>query len=77
MGALSSKPPSEPLEQQRLILNKAPEPSSSKTAKRRFQDVLEEGHAAAGITIFIAVSVGLLLGFTLPTDRSIPGKRLQ
>jgi hypothetical protein len=43
---------------------------------RKFQSVLEEGHAAAGTTLFLAVSCGLLLGFALPTDPNIPGTAL-
>ena len=39
-----------------------------------FKDVLEEGHAAAGLTFVIAITTGLTLGLLLPKDQSIPGK---
>ena len=42
-------------------------------ALRRFQCILEEGHAAAGTITVLAVTFGLLLGFLLPKDTSIPG----
>ena len=46
---------------------------ANSSSLRKFQAVLEEGHAAAGTTLCLAVSCGLLLGFLLPKDPSIPG----
>ncbi|KAK9903968.1 hypothetical protein WJX75_001565 [Coccomyxa subellipsoidea] len=44
----------------------------SRSRLARFQAILEEGHAAAGITITTALTLGLILGFILPTDKEIP-----
>ena len=69
MGPLT--PQSGASEQQQRLLDKEPLVRQGRLA--RFQAILEEGHAAAGITITTALTLGLILGFTLPTDKEIPG----
>lgn len=63
----------EATEEQRHWTDKRTQATGRRTAKQRFQEVLEEGHAAAGFTICVALSVGLILGFACPRDHNIPG----
>ena len=67
-----STPQSAASEQQQHLLDKEP-PPCHQGRLARFQAVLEEGHAAAGITLATALTLGLILGCTLPTDKEIPG----
>ena len=56
---------------------KAPDAVSDVRRTINLKDVLEEGHAAAGLTLVIAITTGLTLGLCLPKDQSIPGKADQ
>jgi len=64
---------SEASEQQEQLLAKDEPLEHKQTKLSRFKAILEEGHAAAGVTISVALVVGLVLGFILPTDKTIPG----
>lgn len=64
---------SEASEQQEQLLAKDEPLEQKHTKLSRFKAILEEGHAAAGVTITVALIVGSILGFALPTDKTIPG----